>query len=99
MSIQLSNRASGTGWFTQRTFRREIRTAIWCLSCLLVISLLLPQGSAKDKDPDKFRPFKLKTLDGTPKTLQDFANKATLVSFFFPKCEYCKIALPEVQKI
>ena len=80
-----------------RTLRRKIVVTIWCLCCLLVFSLLLPQGSAKD--PDKFRPFKLKTLDGTKKTLEDYANKATLISFFFPRCPYCNVALPEVQKI
>jgi len=48
---------------------------------------------------NKFKPFKLKTLDGTQKTLADFANEATLVSFFFPTCVYCNAALPEMQKI
>jgi thiol-disulfide isomerase/thioredoxin len=48
---------------------------------------------------DNFKPFKLKTLDGTDKTLQDFANKVTLVSFFFPKCPSCNAELPEEQKI
>ena len=81
----------------QKTFRRGIRAAIWCLCCLLLASLLLPQEIATAAD--KFKPFKLKTLDGTPKTLQDFANKATLISFFFPRCPYCNVALPEVQKI
>ena len=46
-----------------------------------------------------FKPFKLKTLDGTDKTLQDYANKATLVSFFFPKCPSCNVELPQEQKI
>jgi thiol-disulfide isomerase/thioredoxin len=46
-----------------------------------------------------FKPFKLKTLDGTDKTLGDFSNKVTLVSFFFPKCPSCNAELPEEQKI
>jgi len=46
-----------------------------------------------------FKPFNLKTLDGTSKTLQDYANKVTVVSFFFPKCPYCNVDLPEEQKI
>ena len=50
-------------------------------------------------DPDTFPPFHLKTLDGKNKTLQNFANKLTLVSFFFPRCPYCNIELPEIQKI
>jgi peroxiredoxin len=46
-----------------------------------------------------FKPFRLKTLDGETKTLANFANKLTLVSFFFPRCPYCNIELPEIQKI
>ena len=48
---------------------------------------------------DKFKPFALKTLEGTPKTLRDFSGKATLVGFFFPSCTYCNAAVPEVQKL
>ena len=48
---------------------------------------------------EKFKAFNLKTLDGTKKTLQDFASKATVVSFFFPRCPYCNVELPEVQKM
>jgi thiol-disulfide isomerase/thioredoxin len=51
------------------------------------------------KDPDTFKPFALKTLDGKRKTLQDFSNKVTLVNFFFPRCPYCNVELPEVQKL
>jgi thiol-disulfide isomerase/thioredoxin len=76
---------------------RNVRATVWCLSFLLAVAMLLPQVSAKD--PDKFKPFKLKTLDGTKKTLQDYANKATLVSFFFPNCPFCNVALPEEQKL
>ncbi len=54
---------------------------------------------AKAAAPDKFKPFKLKTLDGTDKTLEDYANKVTLVSFFFPRCPSCNAELPEEQKI
>ena len=48
---------------------------------------------------DTFKAFTLKTLDGKKKTLKDFAGKVTLVSFFFPRCPYCNIELPEIQKI
>jgi hypothetical protein len=51
------------------------------------------------QDPDKFKPFVLKTLDGKTKTLRDYANKLTLVNFFFPRCPVCNVELPEVQKI
>lgn len=46
-----------------------------------------------------FRPFNLKTLDGQTKTLRDFSNQLTLVTFFFPRCPYCNVELPEIQKI
>ena len=48
---------------------------------------------------DAFKPFSLKTLDGKRKTLKDFLNKVTLVSFFFPRCPYCNVELPQIQKI
>lgn len=48
---------------------------------------------------DSFKPFALKTLDGRKKTLRDYANKLTLVNFFFPRCPYCNVELPEIQKI
>jgi cytochrome oxidase Cu insertion factor (SCO1/SenC/PrrC family) len=48
---------------------------------------------------ENFKPFSLKTLDGKRKTLQDFSNKVTLVTFFFPRCPYCNVELPEIQKI
>ena len=47
----------------------------------------------------KFKNFNLKTLDGQKKTLQDYANKVTLVSFFYPRCPYCNLELPEQQKM
>ena len=48
---------------------------------------------------DVFKPFNLKTVDGQKKTLKDYSNKVTLVSFFFPRCPYCNVELPEIQKI
>jgi cytochrome oxidase Cu insertion factor (SCO1/SenC/PrrC family) len=48
---------------------------------------------------DNFKPFSLTTLDGKKKTLKDFSNKVTLVSFFFPRCPYCNVELPQIQKI
>ena len=67
------------------------------VSCVALISVLFIHGSVNAAD--KFKPFKLKTLDGAAKTLQDFAGKATLVSFFFPSCMYCNAEFPETQKI
>lgn len=48
---------------------------------------------------DVFKPFNLKTIDGQKKTLKDYSNKLTLVNFFFPRCPYCNVELPEIQKI
>ncbi|MBI4480773.1 MAG: TlpA family protein disulfide reductase [Acidobacteria bacterium] len=75
----------------------KLQTVILASACLLGVAELLMQTNAHAAD--KFKPFKLKTLEGTPKTLQDYANKATLVSFFFPSCPYCNAVFPEVQKI
>lgn len=48
---------------------------------------------------ESFKPFKLKTLEGSPRSLPDVLAKATVVVFFFPTCQYCNAAFPEVQKI
>jgi cytochrome oxidase Cu insertion factor (SCO1/SenC/PrrC family) len=48
---------------------------------------------------DAFKSFTLKTVDGQKKTLRDYSNKLTLVTFFYPRCPYCNIELPEIQKI
>ncbi len=58
-----------------------------------------PPAPTDVKTPETFKPFVLKTLDGKRKTLKDFANKATLVNFFYPRCPYCNVELPEVQKL
>ncbi len=58
-----------------------------------------PVSTAAAKDPDTFKPFNLKTLDGKKKTLKDYTNKVTLVSFIFPRCPYCNVELPEIQKM
>ena len=48
---------------------------------------------------ENFKPFKLKTLEGSPRSLSDVLGKATVVVFFFPTCQYCNAAFPEIQKI
>ena len=48
---------------------------------------------------ESFKPFKLKTLEGSPRSLPDVLGKITVVVFFFPTCQYCNAAFPEVQKI
>lgn len=49
--------------------------------------------------PSSFKPFALRTLDGKKATLKDFANRATLVNFFFPSCPYCNVELPIIQRL
>lgn len=58
-----------------------------------------PRANSSQTAPDTFKPFSLKTLDGKKKTLTDFSNKVTLVSFFFPRCPYCNVELPQIQKM
>jgi peroxiredoxin len=48
---------------------------------------------------EKFRPFKLKALDGTERSLADVQGKATLIVFFFPTCRYCNAAFPSMQEL
>jgi cytochrome oxidase Cu insertion factor (SCO1/SenC/PrrC family) len=63
--------------------------------------LLLAAVAMQDRAAaaDSFRPFKLKTLEGSQRSLPDVLGKATVVFFFFPSCQYCNAAFPEIQKI
>lgn len=61
---------------------------------LLLASVVTPTAAA-----DKFKSFKLKTLEGTERTLADVLGKTTLVVFFFPTCQYCNAAFPAIQKL
>jgi thiol-disulfide isomerase/thioredoxin len=63
----------------------------------IAICMLLTAGHLVSADA--FKPFTLKSLDGNPKVLKDFLNKATLVTFFFPTCGYCNEEFPHLQKI
>jgi peroxiredoxin len=62
----------------------------------VVSSMTLPQ---RPLAAETFKSFKLKALDGTERTLADFANRATLIVFFHPSCQYCVAALPKIQTI
>ena len=66
------------------------------LAALLAVAAALPMLASA---ADKFRPFKLKSVDGGERKLADVLGKATLVVFFFPTCGYCKVSLPEVQRL
>lgn len=67
------------------------------LLCCFFVSMLSWANHAEAAH--KFKSFKLKTIDGATRTLEDYKNKATLVAFFFPTCTYCNQALPETMKI
>jgi cytochrome oxidase Cu insertion factor (SCO1/SenC/PrrC family) len=61
-----------------------------------------PASGAPARAPaagDSFKAFALKSVDGQKKTLRDYLNKVTAVTFFYPRCPYCNIELPEIQKI
>jgi thioredoxin-related protein len=90
----LSRRA---GFYMQKPSFKKIGIIAISLSCLFLASLMLNAESAPAAE--KFKPFKLNTLDGAKKTLQDFKNKATLVAFYYPTCAYCNLAIPEILKI
>ena len=64
---------------------------------LIVTTSLCPPGQAAAAD--SFRPFRLKTPDGTLTSLSDVMGKATLVVFFFPTCRFCNLAFPEMQRL
>jgi thiol-disulfide isomerase/thioredoxin len=49
---------------------------------------------------NRFKPFKLKTIDGERRTLADVrGSKATLVIFFYPRCPYCSAEAPAIQRL
>ena len=66
------------------------------LGVLLLAAVVMQNRAAA---ADSFRPFKLKTLEGSQRSLPDVLGKATVVIFFFPSCQYCNAAFPEIQKI
>ena len=75
----------------------DLRFVRRVLVCLVMFVVIATAGRAAEDE--SFRPFKMKTLDGTQRTLADVLGKATLVVFFFPTCKYCNAAFPEIQKI
>jgi protein-disulfide isomerase len=52
------------------------------------------------RDPDSFKPFtNLKTMEGRKKALKDVSGKVTVVNFFYPRCPFCNVEMPEMQKL
>ncbi|HYK90959.1 MAG TPA: TlpA disulfide reductase family protein [Acidobacteriota bacterium] len=70
-----------------------------CLRTFCFLLLIMPQPQSQVLAKDGFKPFVYKTLNGERKALQDFLNKATLVTFFFPTCSYCNGEMPYLQKV
>jgi cytochrome oxidase Cu insertion factor (SCO1/SenC/PrrC family) len=68
---------------------------------VVLLGVLLAGVAMQDRAAaaESFKPFKLKALDGSQRSLPDVLGKATVVIFFFPTCQYCNAAFPEVQKI
>ena len=73
-----------------------MRFGLWLLCVTFACAVMLPDQVTA---ADKFKPFALKTLDGSERSLSSVLGKATLVVFFYPTCPYCKAAFPSVQKI
>lgn len=82
---------------SQHPFGRSSRPSPRGPFLALTICLLFGPGTLRAAD--KFKPFSLKTPDGSTKTLRDMAGTATLVGFFFPSCVYCNAAVPSLQNI
>ena len=72
-----------------------MRFGTWVCAALLLGTMLPEQAFAADK----FKPFALKSLDGSQRSLSEVLGKTTLVVFFYPTCPYCNAAFPSVQKI
>jgi hypothetical protein len=68
------------------------------LLCALLTTAASP-GQERRTPVEQFKPFTLKTPEGTHKTLPDVLARATLIVFFFPTCGFCNTALPGIQKI
>lgn len=66
--------------------------------CSFLLAASLGTGHASSGE-ERFKPFKLKTPEGQQVSLSSVLGKATLIVFFYPTCAYCKVALPEIQKL
>lgn len=66
--------------------------SLWIFAIFILLALNVVSAA------DKFKPFTLKTVDGGTRSLKDYLNKATLVTFFFPTCGYCNAEMPHLQK-
>jgi thiol-disulfide isomerase/thioredoxin len=83
----------GFGPAARHAFLRRLPGLVCAVLCLT--SLAAGVGSAAEK----FKPFKLKTVEGGQTAFADVLGKATLVVFFFPTCAFCNAAFPEIQRL
>ena len=58
-----------------------------------------PAAVASGSSDSPFRPFELKSVEGSSVALNEVMGRATLVVFFFPTCTFCNIALPQMQQL
>jgi thiol-disulfide isomerase/thioredoxin len=68
---------------------------VLCVVLVLVLAAVQDRAAAAEK----FRPFKMKTLEGAQKSLSEMLGRTTLVVFFFPTCKFCNAAFPDIQKL
>ena len=83
----------------RETYSFDVNATLVRRALLSVFLLVLVATANRALAGENFRSFKLKTLEGTERTLSDVLGKATVVVFFFPTCKYCNAAFPEIQKI
>jgi thiol-disulfide isomerase/thioredoxin len=90
----LIRRPPGHRFGSKRVSSVERAVTVVC-GVLLMASIAMADGMLA---AERFKPFKMKSLEGAEKSLSDVLGKATLVVFFFPTCPYCNAAFPEIQK-
>jgi thioredoxin-related protein len=67
------------------------------LARLLIVALFVTAAGLAAEE--KFKPFKLKTPEGSRVALAEVLDRATLVVFFFPSCSYCNASYPGLGKV
>jgi len=93
-TLRMPGKKTAAGELTQNNPSRSPKAA----EAHPPVAAVLPEP-ADPSASGTFKAFRLKTLDGKKKTLKDYSNKVTLVSFFYPRCPYCNVELPLLQKI
>ena len=76
-----------------------MRTVAMRRFSVCVVVLLAIAAHSLSTAEERFKPFKMKTLDGAERSFADVLGRATLVVFFFPTCKSCDATFPDMQKI